>query len=84
MSNSKSIFRIHPAIGMARVGNSEEYYIGPETMAGMPLKEKEKKTGAAFQLNLEQNQKPLPVMIYGTKTVPLNGKPPGFVFTNTP
>lgn len=26
--------RIHPAIGMARVGNSEEYYLGPETMAG--------------------------------------------------
>ncbi|WP_289150048.1 LodA/GoxA family CTQ-dependent oxidase [uncultured Salipiger sp.] len=29
-------FRIHPAIGIARVGNSVEYYIGPETMAGMP------------------------------------------------
>jgi len=22
--------RIHPAIGIARVGNSEEYFIGPE------------------------------------------------------
>jgi hypothetical protein len=29
-------FRIHPAIGIARVGNSSEYYIAPETMAGMP------------------------------------------------
>ncbi len=29
------IFRIHPAIGIARVGNSEEFYLGPETMAGM-------------------------------------------------
>lgn len=29
-----SIFRIHPAIGVARVGNSEEYIIAPETMAG--------------------------------------------------
>jgi hypothetical protein len=28
--------RIHPAIGIARVGSSEEYYLGPETMAGMP------------------------------------------------
>lgn len=27
--------RIHPAIGIARVGNSEEYYLGPESMAGM-------------------------------------------------
>ncbi|WP_215407789.1 LodA/GoxA family CTQ-dependent oxidase [Janthinobacterium sp. JC611] len=29
--------RIHPAIGIARVGNSEEYYLGPESLAGMPL-----------------------------------------------
>lgn len=29
--------RIHPAIGIARVGNSEEYYLGPESMAGMEL-----------------------------------------------
>lgn len=28
--------RIHPAIGIARVGNSTDYYLGPETMAGMP------------------------------------------------
>ena len=27
-------YRIHPAIGIARVGNSKEYYLGPETMAG--------------------------------------------------
>ncbi|PCE27289.1 LodA/GoxA family CTQ-dependent oxidase [Burkholderia ubonensis] len=30
-----SVLRIHPAIGMARVGNSEEYYIAPETSAGL-------------------------------------------------
>ncbi len=30
-------YRIHPAIGIARVGNSEEFYIGPETAAGLPL-----------------------------------------------
>lgn len=27
-------FRIHPAVGVARVGNSAEYVIAPETMAG--------------------------------------------------
>lgn len=27
-------FRIHPAIGISRVGNSEEYVIAPEAMAG--------------------------------------------------
>jgi hypothetical protein len=32
-----SVFRVHPAIGIARVGNSEDYYIGPETIAGMPV-----------------------------------------------
>jgi hypothetical protein len=31
-----SNFRIHPAIGIARVGNSEQYVIAPETMAGSP------------------------------------------------
>lgn len=29
-----SLFRIHPAINIARVGSSEEYYIAPETAAG--------------------------------------------------
>lgn len=29
-------FRIHPALGIARVGNSTEYVIAPETMAGQP------------------------------------------------
>jgi L-Lysine epsilon oxidase N-terminal/L-lysine epsilon oxidase C-terminal domain len=31
------LYRIHPAIGIARVGNSEEFYIAPETAAGLPL-----------------------------------------------
>lgn len=31
-----STFRIHPAIGIARVGNSDEFYLAPETIAGMP------------------------------------------------
>src|ERR1043165_3393806 len=35
MSASEHVFRVHPAIGIARVGNSEEYYIGPETMGGL-------------------------------------------------
>lgn len=30
-------YRIHPAVNIARVGNSEEYYIAPETAAGAPL-----------------------------------------------
>src|SRR5579884_617989 len=29
--------RIHPAIGISRVGNSEQYVISPETMAGRPM-----------------------------------------------
>ena len=33
---SKTLFRIHPAIGIARVGNSHEYYLGPESIAALP------------------------------------------------
>ncbi len=33
---SGPVYRIHPSIGIARVGNSPEYYLGPETMAGFP------------------------------------------------
>lgn len=38
-------YRIHPAINFARVGNSEEYYIAPETMAGLPVDGNDKVTG---------------------------------------
>src|ERR1041384_5418172 len=34
---SKHVFRIHPAIGIARDGNSESFYLAPETIAGLPL-----------------------------------------------
>lgn len=32
-----STFKIHPSIGMARVGNSEQYYLGPEQIGGLPI-----------------------------------------------
>lgn len=44
-AGSKSVFRVHPAIGIARVGNSEEYYIAPETMAGIPATDPGAPTG---------------------------------------
>ncbi|MBY5163709.1 LodA/GoxA family CTQ-dependent oxidase [Salsipaludibacter albus] len=31
-----STFRIHPAIGIARVGNSPEWFVGPELVGGRP------------------------------------------------
>lgn len=31
-----STYKIHPAIGIARVGDSEEYYIAPEEAGGLP------------------------------------------------
>ncbi|HKV38748.1 MAG TPA: LodA/GoxA family CTQ-dependent oxidase [Blastocatellia bacterium] len=31
------IYKIHPAIGIARVGNSPDYYIAPETPGGLPI-----------------------------------------------
>jgi hypothetical protein len=30
-------YKIHPAIGAARIGNSSEYYLAPETPGGLPL-----------------------------------------------
>jgi hypothetical protein len=42
---TKNIFRIHPTIGIARVGNSDDYYLGPETMAGMDGTENDPTTG---------------------------------------
>jgi hypothetical protein len=37
MVGSDHVFRVHPAIGFVRVGNSEAYYLAPETMAGLPV-----------------------------------------------
>ena len=34
--STQDVFRIHPAIGIARVGNSDEFYLTPETAAGLP------------------------------------------------
>ena len=36
---TETIFRVHPAINFARVGNSPEYYIAPETAAGEVIDE---------------------------------------------
>lgn len=32
------VFRVHPTIGFARVGNSKEYNLAPESMAALPLR----------------------------------------------
>ncbi len=40
MSEPTPCLRIHPAIGFSRVGNSPDFYLAPETAAGMPLEGK--------------------------------------------
>jgi hypothetical protein len=30
-------YKIHPSIGIARLGNSDDFYIGPETLSGLPI-----------------------------------------------
>jgi hypothetical protein len=37
MPDADFVLRVHPAIGIARVGNSDEYYLAPETVAGVPV-----------------------------------------------
>src|SRR5215831_15600237 len=32
-----STYKIHPAIGIARLGNSSEFYLAPETTGGLPI-----------------------------------------------
>ena len=39
------VFRIHPAVGVARVGNSQKYVIAPESMDGRPVSEGSSITG---------------------------------------
>jgi hypothetical protein len=34
--STKTVFRIHPTLNFARLGTSDEYYLSPETSAGMP------------------------------------------------
>lgn len=49
----KTSLRIHPAIGIARVGNSKEYYLGPETMAATPVEGSDIKGGLPIQPGTE-------------------------------
>ena len=34
--STKTIFRVHPTLNFARFGTSEEFYLSPETSAGLP------------------------------------------------
>lgn len=45
MAGSDHVFRVHPAIGVARFGNSEAYYLAPETMGGLAVPGEPTKTG---------------------------------------
>jgi hypothetical protein len=35
--STSAVFRIHPAINFARLGTSEDFYLSPDTAAGMPV-----------------------------------------------
>lgn len=54
MSKS-TIFRIHPAINFARVGSSQEYYLSPETSAGLPLEGTETTGGLPIKPGTESD-----------------------------
>jgi hypothetical protein len=34
---AKTVFKLHPAINFARLGTSDDYYLSPETSAGLPM-----------------------------------------------
>ena len=52
MSN-KTVFRVHPSINFARFGTSEEYYLSPETSAGLPQKGTETTGGLPIKAGTE-------------------------------
>src|SRR5213080_2893180 len=37
MTPSAFVYKIHPAIGVARVGESEDYYLAPEAAGALPI-----------------------------------------------
>ncbi|WP_205728592.1 LodA/GoxA family CTQ-dependent oxidase, partial [Flavobacterium sp. J27] len=37
MSKSYTTFKIHPSIGIARLGNSDQFYIAPEQPGALPI-----------------------------------------------
>jgi len=45
MSDSDYVYRVHPAIGFARVGNSQAYFLGSETLPGLPVADGSAQTG---------------------------------------
>jgi hypothetical protein len=36
-ADATTVFRLHPTINFARVGTSDDYYLSPETSAGLPI-----------------------------------------------
>jgi hypothetical protein len=38
-SEATTVFRLHPAINFARLGTSDDYYLSPETSAGLPTRD---------------------------------------------
>ncbi|WP_417450944.1 LodA/GoxA family CTQ-dependent oxidase [Kordiimonas sp.] len=55
---SDTYFRVHPNINFARVGNSKEYYIAPETAAGDLI---DKKTGLFGGLPIKPGTEDTPI-----------------------
>ncbi len=49
------MYRIHPAIGVARVGNSSEYYLAPESTAGIPVDDTGKTGGLPIKAGTESD-----------------------------
>ena len=47
------VFRIHPTINFARVGTSQEFYLSPETSAGLPLEGTETTGGLPIKAGTE-------------------------------
>ncbi|HEX6902506.1 MAG TPA: LodA/GoxA family CTQ-dependent oxidase [Thermoanaerobaculia bacterium] len=51
--SKKTVFRVHPTINFARFGTSQDFYLSPETSAGMPLPDGETTGGLPIRRGTE-------------------------------
>lgn len=54
---NQTIFRVHPTVNFARFGTSDEYYLSPETSAGMPIKMCNVTGGLPIQIDDDGNER---------------------------
>lgn len=76
--STSTTYKIHPAIGIARVGNSQEYYIAPVSAGGLPLELDGKTPVTQFRDNAGGlRRQAARFQVYAYDSTSPNGRPVG-------